>query len=173
MRQCIVTVCSVLLMTSACNQAHDSAAAAAGTQTPLQRDKYLVSIMSCQDCHNTGSFGPKPQEGPFQGATVGFELPGMGIFYPPNLTPDPNAGIGKWSKADIVKALRTGQTPDGRTLAPIMPWPHYSVLTDADADAIATYLKSLPPSPHKVPPPAQKDNAPQPYQTVVPPAKPA
>lgn len=123
MRPCLVTVCSLLLMTSACqNHGHGSAAAGEpGTDDPVAHGKYLVEIMSCGDCHNTGNFSPKPNEGPLQGATVGFEMPGMGIFYPPNLTPDPNAGIGKWSKADIVKALRTGQTPEGRMLAPIMP----------------------------------------------------
>jgi mono/diheme cytochrome c family protein len=111
--------------------------------------------MGCVDCHNIGSFTPKPEEGLLQGGTIGFEMPGMGVFYPPNLTPDPQAGIGKWSEQDIITGLRTGRTPEGRQLAPIMPWRNYSILTDEDANALAAYLKSLPPSSHKVPPPTR------------------
>jgi hypothetical protein len=54
-----------------------------------------------------------------------------------------------------------------------MPWRNYSILADDDAYAIVAYLKSLPPSPHKVPPPSAKESAAQPYLTVAPPAKPA
>ena len=165
---------SVLFLATACHNQSSSGSTsnpAAAAASSTERGKYLVRIMACADCHNTGSFSPKPEEGFLQGATVGFELPGMGVFYPPNLTPDADAGIGKWSEADIVTALRTGKTPDGRNLAPIMPWQRYAVLTDDDANAIAAYLKSLPPSSHKVPPPTTTDKAPQPYLTVAPPAK--
>ncbi len=47
-------------------------------------------------------------------------------------------------------ALRTGNTPSGAQLAPIMPWMNYSsILDEDDAMAIASYLKSLPPVVHK------------------------
>ena len=170
MKSRVLSVLSVLFLASACQNQH-AANAGTGATSPVERGKYLVRIMACADCHNTGNFSPKPEEGFLEGATVGFEIPGMGVFYPPNLTPDPDAGIGKWSEADIVTALRSGRTPDGRMLAPIMPWQRYSVLTDDDASAIAAFLKSLPPSPHKVPPPTTKDKAPQPYLSVVAPAK--
>jgi cytochrome c553 len=92
------------------------------------------------------------------------------VFYPPNLTSHPDAGLGRWSAQDIVRAVRTGVRPDGRQLAPAMPWHAYSALTDQDAAALAAYLKSLPPSPNRVPGPATKDTAPRPYLTIVPPA---
>jgi mono/diheme cytochrome c family protein len=171
-----IALLCVLLAAGACQRvgASDSAAASsAGTQSAVERGKYLTTVMGCVDCHNVGSFSPKPDEGHLQGGTIGFEMPGMGVFYPPNLTPDPQAGIGKWSQQDIITALRTGKRPDGRALAPIMPWRNYSILADEDAKAIAAYLKSLPASPHKVPGPSAKDSAPQPYLTVAPPAKPA
>jgi mono/diheme cytochrome c family protein len=138
----------------------------------VERGKYLTTTMGCVDCHNIGSFSPKAEEGHLQGGTIGFEIPGMGVFYPPNLTPHREAGIGTWSEQDIVTALRTGKRPDGRVLAPIMPWRNYAILPDDEAKAIAAYLKSLPPSPHKVPPPTTRDKAPQPYLTVAPPAAP-
>ncbi len=176
-----IALMSALLLNSACQQADETANAAAdpasaaeqSNASPVERGKYLTTTMGCVDCHNVGSFSPKPDEGHLQGGTIGFDMPGMGVFYPPNLTPDPEAGIGKWSEQDIATALRTGKRPDGRVLAPIMPWRNYSILTDDDTKAIVAYLKSLPPSPHKVPPPSAKESAPQPYLTVAPPAKPA
>ena len=68
----------------------------------------------------------------------------------------------------IVRAVRTGRRPDGRELAPIMPWRSYAALTDADARDLAAYLKTLPPSPAKVPGPVgPSETAPAPYLTVV------
>ena len=147
-----------------------NAAATADASATLARGRHLTIVMGCVDCHNVGSFGPNPDEGHLQGATVGFELPGAGVFYPPNLTPHPEAGIGRWSEAEIVAALRTGRRPDGRELVPVMPWRNYRILDDVDAAAIAAYLKSLPPSDHRVPDPSAVENAPQPYLTVHPPA---
>ncbi|BBK32880.1 mono/diheme cytochrome c family protein [Stella humosa] len=112
----------------------------------LARGKYLASIMDCGGCHTPGVFMGKPDmTRPLGGESVGFEIPGLGIFYPPNLTPDRETGLGKWTEADIIKAVRTGVRPDGRELAPIMPWRAYAALTDNDARALAAYLKSLKP----------------------------
>jgi len=74
-------------------------------------------------------------------------------IYPPNLTPDAQTGIGGWSIEDIVKVLKNGVTPDGRVLSSAMPWRTQSnQLEDADARAIALYLKSLPAIANRVPP---------------------
>jgi hypothetical protein len=98
------------------------------------------------------------------GSEVGFGIPELGIFYPPNLTPDPETGIGKWTIAELVTAIRTGVRPDGRELAPVMPWRAYAALTDADANALTAYLKSLKPVRFQAPPPtAHADKAPGPY----------
>jgi hypothetical protein len=98
-------------------------------------------------------------------------IPGLGIFYPPNLTPDEATGLGSWSTEDIAKAVRTGIRPDGRELAPAMPWRSYAALTDEDAMALAIYLKSLPkvlnPEPEMVGP---SGKASSPYLAVVPPS---
>ena len=60
------------------------------------------------------------------GSNIGFGVPGLGVFYPPNLTPDRETGLGSWSEADIVRAVRQGVRPDGRELAPVMPWRNYA-----------------------------------------------
>ena len=147
-------------------EAQGNATSAAAAADPVERGRYLTTIMDCSGCHNSGAFGPKPEEGHLAGSDTGFEIPGMGVFYPPNLTPHPENGIGAWSEADIVKAIRTGVRPDGRILAPIMPYTNYGKLTDSDAAAIAAYLKSLPAAEHKSPAPTQPATAKSPYLTV-------
>ena len=92
---------------------------------------------------------------------------GFGIFYPPNLTNDAT-GLADWSEEDIVKAVRTGVRPDGRQLAPIMPYHQYAALTDEDAHALARFLKSTKPVRNEVPDPVPPDaKPPLPYMTVV------
>lgn len=118
----------------------------------IKRGEYLATIMDCGGCHTPGALTGRPDPARhFAGSDVGFQIPGLGIFYPPNLTSDRDTGLGAWSEADIVKAVRTGARPDGRQLVPVMPYPHYAKLTDADAGALAAYLRSLPPVRHKAP----------------------
>ena len=128
--------------------------AAVAQQAQAERGKYLVAIAGCNDCHTPGYFFGKPEMDRYLGGSeVGFEIPGLGVFHGPNLTPDPETGIGNWSIGQIVTALQTGKRPDGRELAPIMPWRAFANLTKDDATAIAVFLKSLPPVKNKVPGP--------------------
>lgn len=130
------------------------AAPVAQAQTPVERGKYLVTITGCNDCHTPGYFFGKPDKTRFLGGSeVGFEVPGLGTFYGPNITPDKETGIGTWSNAQVLAALQTGVRPDGRLLAPIMPWHAFASLTQSDASAIVAFLRSLPPVKHKVPGP--------------------
>lgn len=117
----------------------------------IARGRYLTTIMSCNDCHTPGTFyGAPDYSRQFSGSELGWIGP-WGVSFPRNLTPDAETGLGKWSEKQIVDALRTGVRPDGSTLAPPMPWPMYTGLTDQDAYAIAAYLKSLPAVSHRVP----------------------
>ena len=129
-------------------------AAPASAETLVERGQYLAHIMDCGGCHHTGAFTPQPNlETPLAGSDIGFEMPGMGVFYPPNLTPDKETGLGKWSDAEIITAFTTGMRPDGRQLAPMMPWMSYAHINADDAAALAAYLRSLKPVNHKVPGP--------------------
>ncbi len=110
----------------------------------LKRGEYLVTIMDCAGCHTPGALRGQPDMArPLGGSDIGFQIPNVGTFYPPNLTPDVETGLGNWSEADIIKAVRAGTRPDGRILVPIMPYHSYAKLTDADARALAAYLKSI------------------------------
>jgi mono/diheme cytochrome c family protein len=128
--------------------------AAGAADGDVARGKYLVSVISCTDCHTPGSFFGKPDMTRYLGGSeVGFEIPGLGVFYGANLTPDRETGIGTWTTGQIATAIRTGRRPDGRMLAPVMPFESFKNLTSEDALAIAAYLKTLPPVRHKVPGP--------------------
>jgi mono/diheme cytochrome c family protein len=123
-------------------------------QAQAERGKYLVAIAGCNDCHTPGYFFGKPDMSRYLGGSdVGFEIPGLGTFHGPNLTSDPETGLGNWSINQIIAALQTGKRPDGRELAPSMPWRAFASLTKDDATAIAVFLKSLPPVKNKVPGP--------------------
>ena len=109
--------------------------------------EYLVTLMHCAGCHT-------PTEGAHKGQAFaggnGFDNPlsmGGGTVYSANITPDPETGIGAWSEDDVVRAIREMKRPDGDPLRGPMAMYHaaWSTLSDSDARAIATYLKSLPP----------------------------
>jgi hypothetical protein len=102
------------------------------------------------------------------GSDTEFSLPGLGVFTPANLTPDPKTGIGTWTVDQIATAITTGVTPSGRILSPAMPWSDFAHLTHSDALAIATYLKSLPAVSNAVPgPAAPRSEAPGTVQAIV------
>jgi mono/diheme cytochrome c family protein len=146
-----------------------SASIKAEADERVKRGEYLAAIMDCTGCHTPGALRGQPDAArPLAGSDVGFEIPGLGIFYPPNLTPDRETGLGAWSAAEIIAAIRTGARPDGRVLVPVMPYHSYAKLTDPDAAALVGYLKSLKPIRNQAPPitgPGQK--APAPYLKVV------
>jgi mono/diheme cytochrome c family protein len=135
--------------------------AAQAADPQVERGKYLVELGGCNDCHTAGYFVGHPDMTHYLGGSdVGFGIPGVGVFVGRNLTPDQETGIGTWTAQQIVAAITTGKRPDGRILAPIMPWRGLSALTQQDALAIAAFLKSLPPVSNKVPGPFGPDEQP-------------
>ena len=164
-------------MQNALRMAVLAAAAFAGPalaqQGDVARGKYLATIMDCTGCHTAGALIGQPDPKRFlAGSEIGFAIPGLGVFYPPNLTPDRDTGLGAWSADEIIAAVRKGERPDGRMLAPVMPWPSYAALTDADARALVAYLKSLPAVRFQAPAPAGPgEAAPSPYLTLVDPKR--
>ncbi len=133
----------------------------AGDHATITRGKYLVTLSGCTDCHTPGHLIGNPDLTRYLGGSdVGFAVPNVGVFVGANLTPDNETGLGKWTIQQIVTALTTGKRPDGRELAPVMPYAAFSSLTPADAKAIAVFLKSLPPIRRKVAGPFGPDEKP-------------
>lgn len=110
----------------------------------MERGRYLVrSVVACGNCHYQQ--GPQGEPLPEKGLSGGmaWDEPGMKAFAA-NITPDPETGIGKWTDAQLAKAIREGIRPDGRVIGPPMPIPFYRHLSDDDLKAIVAYLRSQP-----------------------------
>ena len=124
----------------------------------MERGRYLVDLLGCGSCHTDGALIGKPDNARLlAGSGVGIatssplEKSNPGVVYPSNLTPDRKTGIGGWTLDQIVTLLQAGTDSHGRQTLPVMPWMTYSKLQSSDAEAIAMYLKSLPPIEHRVP----------------------
>lgn len=122
------------------------AAAAARADELRERGAYLVTtIGACGNCHSPRDASGGVIAGQELSGGAEFDDPGLGHVVTPNITPDPETGIGKWTTAQIIAALRDGKRPDGTIIGPPMPIPVYRQMSDGDAAAIAAYLKSLKP----------------------------
>ena len=151
---------------------------------PVKRGEYLVNSMGCDDCHTPKAMTPQgpapdmtrrfmghPAAEPFSfddkkkmisEQHVAVFSAGMtaiagpwGVSYTANLTPD-DTGIGTWTEAQFIKAIREGKLKglDGsRPILPPMPWPMYRNLNDDDLKAIFAYLKTMKPIKNVVPQP--------------------
>ncbi|HET6234246.1 MAG TPA: cytochrome c [Acetobacteraceae bacterium] len=103
----------------------------------VARGDYLTKAADCAACHTV------PGGQPFAGG-LAFRLP-FGTIYSPNITPDPDTGIGSWSDAAFVRALHRGIGRNGKNLYPAFPYTAYALLSTDDALAIRAYLAMLPP----------------------------
>ena len=121
-------------------------AGVAAAETPVARGKYLMeAIVGCDDCHTIP--GPPGAALKYAGGFV-FDLPGMKAVSP-NITQDPETGIGKWTDAQIVAAIRDGRRPDNTVIGPPMPIGMYNRMSDDDVNALVAYLRTIPPIKHK------------------------
>jgi mono/diheme cytochrome c family protein len=146
------------------------AAPALANEFEIARGKYLVSITGCSDCHTPGGMVGNPDMKRYLGGSdVGFSIPGQGVFVGNNLTPDPETGLGKWTEDQIVAAIRKGKRPDGSDLSGVMPSASFAHLSDDDANAIAAFLKSLPPVRNKIVSFKSSDTVPISVSAVLPP----
>jgi mono/diheme cytochrome c family protein len=130
---------------------------AAQAETPLERGTYLMqSIVACGNCHTPKGPG---------GEVPGMELAGgftvtddAFVAVAPNITPDPETGIGRWTDAQIIAAIREGKRPDGSIIGPPMPIGFYRGMSDTDVKAIVAILRetkavknAVPKSQYKIP----------------------
>ncbi len=98
----------------------------------MEYGKYLADSAGCPSCHGPG----------FSGGRV--------PSAPPNAVQAANitvAGLGAWSEAEFIRAMRTGMRPDGRVLNTAMPWPYYAQMTDDELRALWRFLQAVPARP--------------------------
>lgn len=112
----------------------------ASAQGDAKRGAYLTKAAGCVGCHTEAKKDATPYAGGRALKTS------FGTFYGPNITPHPSAGLGRWSEADFVRALRLGLRPDGAHYFPAFPYPSFTRINDADLRDLWAYLRTLPAS---------------------------
>jgi len=114
--------------------------ASASAQGDAKRGAYLAKAGGCVACHTED----KKDAVPYAGGRA-LKTP-FGTFYGPNITPDPQAGIGSWTEAQFIMAMRRGVRPDGANLFPAFPYPSFTKIADGDLRDLWAYLRTLPPN---------------------------
>ncbi len=175
-----LTTLSLSLAFSGCGPARASDGDWPGAPS-VERGRYLVTTMACNDCHtpwHMGPNGPEPDASrDLSGHPAGLVMPPApelppgpwivalsatntawagpwGVSFTANLTPDEETGIGRWNEETFLATIRTGRHMGiGRALLPPMPAPAYAKLTDADLRSIYRYLRTIPAIHNRVPEP--------------------
>lgn len=141
---------NVLLAAGLCALA--GAAAAQPSAALVERGRVLMNgVVACGNCHQAR--GPQGQPLPDRGLSGGEVIVDDAAMraVAANITPDAGTGIGRWSDAQLKKAIREGVRPDGSIIGPPMPIEFYRHLADADLDAIVAWLRAQPPVANAVP----------------------
>jgi len=103
----------------------------------IAKGEYLARAGDCIACHTMPSGKPfaggRPMETPF------------GTLFTPNISSDPETGIGKWTADQFYRMLHEGRSYDGTLLYPAMPFAAYTKVSREDSDAIYAFLMSTPP----------------------------
>jgi mono/diheme cytochrome c family protein len=115
-------------------------ASALPAHTPIpENGKEMFYAGGCTSCHAIPGESDKTK----LGGGLGLKSP-FGTFYAPNISSDAQDGIGKWSEADFVTAMRKGTSPDGRHYFPAFPYTSYQRMKLTDLRDLFAYLKTLP-----------------------------
>ena len=129
----VLRACALALLISV-------AAGGAFAQGDAKRGKYLAKAGGCLACHTED----KKEAVPYAGGRA-LKTP-FGIFYGPNITPHPEAGLGRWSEADFMRAMRLGERPDGAHYFPAFPYPSFTRISDRDLRDLWAFLRTLAPN---------------------------
>lgn len=118
------------------------------TEARLERGRYLVEgPAACLHCHSEHDLSQPeyPSLEGRKGAGWDMPIPELGSVIAPNITPDPETGIGAWTDDEIARAVQEGVSRDGTALFPIMPYLSFRELDEEDIASIVVYLRTIPP----------------------------
>lgn len=105
----------------------------------IEKGRYLFRAAGCTSCHTDAD-----NEGVYLAGGRRLETP-FGAFYSPNITPDPETGIGQWDFETFRRAVKEGVAPDGSRYYPVFPYTAYAAMTDEDVRLMKRYLDSVDP----------------------------
>lgn len=106
----------------------------------LENGRTMFIAGNCGSCHAT----PKQDDQTRLGGGLGLKS-SFGTFYPPNISPHREDGIGAWTEADFVTAMVKGTSPDGWHLYPVFPYASFQHMTFGDLRDLFAYIKTLSP----------------------------
>lgn len=110
------------------------------------RGEYVFRLSGCDSCHTDSKKSSPPLAGGMKLASP------FGDFFVPNITPDPDTGIGRWSDSDFIQAMTEGIAPDGSHYYPAFPYTSYTRMTPQDLLDLKAYLNTVKPIRNEVPP---------------------
>jgi mono/diheme cytochrome c family protein len=113
---------------------------AAAQQGDAKRGLYISKAAGCVGCHTEARDDAQPYAG---GRAL--KTP-FGTFFGPNITPHAQAGIGRWTEQQFIRALREGRRPDGAHYFPSFPYPSFTKINDQDLRDLWAYLRTIPQS---------------------------
>jgi len=125
----------------------------APSEVRLLRGRYLVeNVAACFHCHSEHDLNDpaRPVKAGMKGAGWVMPVPELGKIVAPNITPDPETGIGTWTDDEIARAIQEGVNKHGQALFPMMPYMNFRNLDDEDLASIVVYLRSIPAVSHKM-----------------------
>lgn len=114
----------------------DPAGDPAGPPPDAKRGEYVFHMAGCVSCHTAK--GGRRLAGGRRLKTA------FGTFVVPNITPDRDTGIGRWTERDFIRAMTLGLAPGGRHLYPAFPYTSYTRMTTRDLRDLWAYLKTVP-----------------------------
>lgn len=125
------------------------------TPERIARGKYIYTVADCDGCHSLRDFsrfaGPVVASGRGQGFVFPPEMGLPGQVVGPNISTDPETGLGRWTDGEKIRAIRDGIGRDGRALFPLMPYPFLREMSDEDVESLVAYLNTLPPVKNALP----------------------
>jgi mono/diheme cytochrome c family protein len=131
---------------------------AAENREAVSRGEYLVELLGCGACHTDGALIGEPDaDRSLAGSRIGIAYTSPlqdrypGVVYAPNITPDEETGIGRWSDQQIANAVRAGLGRHGARRILVMPWQGYAQISNEDVYAIVGYLRNIKAVRHRVP----------------------
>jgi mono/diheme cytochrome c family protein len=111
-----------------------------------RRGKEVFDAGDCASCHAS----PGQPDRQRLGGGLALASP-FGTFFPPNISPDPTDGIGRWRTIDLANALMSGVSRRGEHLYPALPYTSYAHMRLADVKDLMAYLRTLPAVPGHTP----------------------
>ncbi len=108
----------------------------------LARGELVFHAAGCASCHAA----PDAEDKTILAGGYRLDTP-AGVFVAPNISQDPEYGIGNWTRAEVVTAIIKGTSPDGRHYYPAFPYPAYNKAELSDIVSLAAYLETLPADP--------------------------